>query len=393
MQTESISCDDEIEALNLGRRIGEILEEKNISPYAFSQKIGMGKDTLYSCIRGERYIKPSELETMAKVLKLTIERVKREDSKKRENELQHLIDTKAANGKAVNLALDLLQNAIGWTEKFAILNRLGAAYYYQKQYKKSRDTWLEALSYAQRIAARYQESEPLFKVTSNLISAYNASKNYAGLINLLDELEPELFESDPEYAGTLCLSFAIAAYNVGNLEIVRAKLEQSLSYYQKTGRSILIGKGIHNIAYHEYLIGNNFSANEYFKQAIAVLEQDAEARLVSVKDYIKVLIKLNEKKEAISLAVSALEEIRALNLVQLEGKFLMLLAVLKNDTQYAEAVLELEQAGVEQKRLALKFLMDYCSRVDDSVGLMKYYKIAGEYLNKSALFDWEGFIK
>ncbi|MFN7140878.1 MAG: hypothetical protein ACK4UN_16200, partial [Limisphaerales bacterium] len=212
--------------------------------------------------RGERYIKPSELETMAKALKLSVDRIKQEDTKKQDSELQHLIDTKMMNGRAVELAQELVQTAIGYTEKFAILNRLGAVYYYRKQYKKSRETWLEALSHAQRIAENYQEMEPLCKVTSNLISAYNALKDYAGLARLLDQMEPELYEFDPEYAGTLCLSFAITAYNVGNLELVREKLGQSLSYYRKTESSVLIGKGIHNIAYHEYLIGNHFVAKE-----------------------------------------------------------------------------------------------------------------------------------
>jgi tetratricopeptide (TPR) repeat protein len=210
---------------------------------------------------------------------------------------------------------------------------------------------------------------------------------------LLDELEPVVYESDPEYAGTLCLSFAITANHVGDLEQVKEKLEQSLFYYRKTDSEVLIGKGIHNIAYHEFLIGNFFAAKDHFKEAIAILEHHGEARLISVKDYIKVLIKLNERQTAISLALQSLEESRSLNLPQLEAKFLILLAVLKNDCYYAEEVLNAQHVGDELIGIALKFLMDYCSRVDDSVGLMKYYKMAGELLNKSAIFDWEGFVK
>ncbi|PWK09008.1 helix-turn-helix domain-containing protein [Tumebacillus permanentifrigoris] len=383
----------------LGRRISEILDERGKAHNvpAFSKRVGISESTLYRILSGKRTIKPSELAIISKHLKISIERIKQEDTYPLLLELRNLVIEKKNMIRAKDIAQSLLSNAVGYTERFEILNYLGKIHYHLKHYMDSHKAWVEALPHAERIVDVFQDMEPLKKITGNLISSFTKIKDYSGMAVFLQKVHSSFHDSvynlEHEFMGTLCLSYAITAYNLGDKMMVQQKLEKSLEYYIYTGDTVLIGKGQHNIAYHNFLEGKFHQSKSLFEKDLQTLDYLLEPKLIARKDYIKVLLKLNERALAFRLIEDSLVEVEKIQAPQLKAKLLLLRAVAKNDLKSAEGVLLVEDAGDEQIRLAFKFIMDYYSQINDDKALMKYYKIAGEYLNKSAIFDWEGFIR
>jgi hypothetical protein len=96
VESNVLTCDHRVDELPLGRRIAEILADKGILPLEFSRRLGWGKDLVYECLDGKRYIKPSELEQIAEKLGLTISRIKQADSKDKAIELRFLVKTQKA---------------------------------------------------------------------------------------------------------------------------------------------------------------------------------------------------------------------------------------------------------------------------------------------------------
>ncbi|MGB8956126.1 MAG: helix-turn-helix transcriptional regulator [Tumebacillaceae bacterium] len=130
----------------LGRRIGEIIEAKGpaFSGRALSKRIGLGKDILYRVINGERYISPSELELVAAGLRMSVQRIKQEDTRKDVEELRRLLQNLEDLERALRIAEKLVSVAIGISERCTMLNYLGWANYELKNYDVAHQHWLKA---------------------------------------------------------------------------------------------------------------------------------------------------------------------------------------------------------------------------------------------------------
>jgi tetratricopeptide (TPR) repeat protein len=320
----------DVKSVEIGRRIKEILEEKKqgkgnaFSIRAFAKRIGMGKDMLGDITKGLRPVRPSELEKIAKGLRMSVERLKREDTKQLEEELFSLVQKRTNFKRALELALELLPNAIGITERYEILNNLGAVYYFSKRYKDAHEIWLQALSCAKQINKQYSEIDPLSKVTSNLIITFTHQKDFTGLTRFLNTVEMNFEQFDYEYAGTLSYSLAIANYHTGDTEQYLQKMYQSLDYFRMSGNRRAIGRAEHSVADAEYNLRNYSKAKEMFEMAIQTLSEYSDLIFISIKDYAKTLLKLNHIDESIEVIEKAIVELKTLQNHQMLAKFFLL---------------------------------------------------------------------
>lgn len=381
------------EYLELGRRITEALEEKKaekgdaFSIRAFAKRIGMNYETLRLTCRGERPVRPSELEKIAEALGTTVARLKKEDTKKVEQELHRLIKKRTDLHRALQIAQTLVSSAIGYTEQFESRTNLGVVYYQLNRFRDALEAWSMALPYAKSLHEMYDDLLPLSKVTTNLILLYTRIKDYSALSNFLSTVDETLEHFDNEYAGTLHLSHAIAAHSVGDLETCREKIYKHLHYQQLTESARSRGIGLQNVGYVEYLLGNYMAAKEYFEKAIECLEDELDLKYISVKDYAKCILKLKQTDKAIQLIEQSLQELNSLDLPVIHAKLLLLHATTTNKAESADSVLAIENAGEDLHKMACDFLMKHYAKLDDSPTVLKYYKIAEKFATKS---NWEG---
>lgn len=378
--THSVENRSEIN-IPLGRRIGEILEEKGsaFSLRAFSQRIGMSKDTLSRIISGERPIKPSELEKISECLKMSIPTIKQHQFLKARDELIELLQEHIDLQKALSIAERIYSIACGVTERYEAAYYMGQIHFELRQYEISHQFRLEAYSYAQKLEEKYGESNKLYRILEKLMTSFTVKKDYSSAYKVVKQVEA-VITNNPKGMGSICYTLAMIAYNTGNLEEARDRLYQSLSYYELTGDKKEIGKAQHNCAYIEYQLRDLTKAKTLFEAAIETMKEYRSLKLTPIKDYVKVLIKLGNLAEAEKLIVETLEYIQDHQThPDLLHKFYLLLAIVKNDPSIAENILSHENVDKRIKLIACRFLMKLYSDAGDSSSLMRYYKSAEEY--------------
>lgn len=388
METK-VTVTDFDKPIQIGRRIKEILDERGsaFSVPAFASRIGMSKSTLYRCLEGERILKPSELAKVAEGLNLTVERIKREDTKKRFIKFQMQAKHRINLPEALEVGLELLPTAIGCTERFEVLNNLGHVYFHLNKIRSAHNTWLDAVPHAEKLFDDFQESDALYMITSNLILTYTKLSDFAGLRELLDMVEERFKQVPPEsglvqhaHRAIISYSQARAAQSIGDFEVYEQKMYEQLEHFRRAGGDRRVGIALHNVAYMLHNIGNYKKAQEAFKDSINHLQQNEELATsdlmyITKKDYAKTLLELGKKTDAIQIIEGALAELKEHKYHVVECKFLLLHAIHTGEIKSAEAALAIVDAGAELRKIACKLLMDHCVSVGDEAGLMKYYKL------------------
>lgn len=388
METNVLTGDKLIEELPLGRRVADILADKGISPYELSRRLSWGKDSVYQSLEGKRYIKPSELALISEKIRVSVSRIKQEDTKDKAIELRFLIKSRKATGRAVEIGKSLLSIAVGWTEKFDVLNDLGSAYFFLNDYEEAHRYWSQALPYAEKIRDKFGEAERLYIITTNLVISYRMKKDYSTVSQLLKRVEQNFADFSPRHAGMLCFSQAIMASNMGDDHYANQKLVESLEHFKATLDDLLIGKGLHNLAYHKFLTKDFDSAKDLYDQAIRTLIKHPVPRLISMVDCIKVLIIKKETEAALRMVQWALKSADLDTEPELKAKFELLLSVVTNDPGYAERLVLSERTNKRVLLIACKFLLRYYGERDDAHSVLRYYKIA-ESIDESASIEWE----
>ena len=376
----------------IGHRIGEILEERGsaFSIRAFSARIGMSKDMLARMIAGDRYISPSELKLIADGLSLSVARLKQEDTNRYIEEVAMLLENDEKFDRVLQIATELKKVAVGCTERFFVSDAIGKAYYLSMRFEDAHEAWLEAKHYAEMITHRYGNTDHLYRVMHNLVLSFSERKDFAGLKELVQKLNP-VFEGFPRRLATLYYSTAAAALHVGNYIEARENFLRSLERMQEFGRVTDIAIAEHNVAHTEYMLGNYEIAKSYHERVISKLDNLEEFLLIAYKDYTKTLLKLGEVEQARSIVLKCLLKVERLNLPLRRAQFLMLHAIVNEDPNSAEQVLLYEEIPNDLKRLACRFLMNYFMRIGDAVNLMRYYGIAESYRDDvSAIYDEMG---
>jgi tetratricopeptide (TPR) repeat protein len=279
-----------------------------------------------------------------------------------------------------------LSSAVGWSEKFDMLNDLGSAYHFLREYEHAFNVWQQALPFAEKIKEKFGESDRLYIIITNLVISYRIKKDYSTISQLLKRVEPDFQDFNPRWAGILCFSQALMASNMGDDALARQKLMESLDHFKETLDDALIGKGIHNIAYHNYLTRDFSSAKELYERAIQQLTNHTIPRLISMVDLVKTLLILNEKETALKLiqCAFAIEELS--NDPDLEAKFHVLHSVATNEPGHAELVLSFENIDQKVRLIACKFLLNFYTQRDDAESVLRYHKYAESVYNSSS--EW-----
>lgn len=374
----------------LGRRIAEIIYDKNGSPRDFANRVTFcAKDAFYRSLKGVRYFKPTELQELSQLLRIPLDRITIKDNYMQHFELRNMVKREAPFLRAINLGHQLLESAIGWTEKFNLHNDLGSAYYFLKNFEEAHAHWLEAYSYAEKIHEKFCEPDLLYKVTCNLLISYTDRSEFQALDLFLNKVQPEFRDSNPKRAGTLALSQGMIARNIKDVRKARMKFQESLEHFRKTKDQYLIGIGLHNLAYDFYLGHDYQNAKLLFEESIHTLTPYEISKSVSILDYVKTLIKLKYLREAREWIQPTIETLEHFDEPNLLAKFYIVDSLASHDPLRCEKVFELSNVNTQVQLVACKLLMSHYSRMDDPENVMRYYKLAETIDSSATIADWE----
>lgn len=391
---------------------------KAYSQQAIAMRINISTDTLRMKLRGKRKIYSFELERIAEALHVSVERLMQSDTSELEQELdlifsalqdpeqsksvaQKLFWSEATSDafaenqyadlmkqRALTIAEQLTQCALGVSEKSKSFNQLGRAYYYLHRYQEAHDAWLLAYGHAKKLADKtISEKEPLFNVITNLMISYSNRKEYSELSKILNDIE-SFFISDPKRKGIINYSLAKISEQKGETEKASQYYYASLNAYRETEAPFFISKALHNTACFEFRCGNFATSKDLFEQALPDLSDHTFHRFVCTKEYCKTLISLGENKHAAELIASSLRKIGSKEMQHLHDQFTLMLSLANDNPEHAEQLLDREcDPGIKQ--LAYRLLMDLYDKRGDSYSLMKYYRMAKDigFSSHNILFE------
>lgn len=392
MSTLENNVSTNLTRIPLGRRIGEILEEKGeeYSIRKFAERIGINRETLRIIIAGNRTILPSELEKISKGLEIGVERLKQLDSYKMEQELAALFRarkrTKVMLTRAYDLATNLASIALGATELCESLTNVGRVQFEMREYDKAHQSYLRAFEYAEKIHKAYGDNHHLHLVTSLLMLSFTTRKDYSKIEETLDVVE-KAFAYDPVKMGFVHYTRMKWYEHMEKLSDARRHSYTALEYFEQTYDKDQIGKAYINVAHYEYQLGNFQKSAELLSQAITVLDGYDYPLLIAVKEYVKSLLRLGD-------ACAADEIIQkysplASDYPDLQGKIQVMYSMATQDPSYSESVCQDLKVSPSIWYLACKQLMNFYSLKDDAESVMLYYKKARILLGKNLLDEEE----
>lgn len=363
----------------IGRRVGEIMEEKGggYTIRTLAARIGMNRESLRQAITGNRPISPAELDQIATGLHVSVDRIRQDDVKKEREELRSLLKSMGNPKRALQLAKYLASVAVGITERSETLNDLGRALFDVHELKQAHEVWFEAYECAKKVEKKYGETERLLHIVRNLMISYTHRREYIRMSELLNEIEP-LIHDQPEPLGAMCFAHAKMAEHLGDDEEAKRMAIKALEYYKLTNDRYAIGRASIDVAHYEFKTRNYGKAKAHLETAREFVENDLYIQLIATKEYVKVLLKLSDYQNAVEMIHSALKVLNSQKYHDLEGKFYVLLSIAKEDKQYAEIVLDQGKAGEQVRYLACLFLVDHYKRSGDVESLFRYYKYAEE---------------
>lgn len=364
----------------LGRRIAEIMKEKGsaYSLQAMGKRIGLSRETLRLMLHGGREIYDFELLKVAVDLKLSVERIKQQDTWLMLSELQELLKHEGRDPKrALEVASHLQSVAIGMTERCKTLFYLGQAHKNLHEYEPAHQAWLEAYDLAKLIHDKYGETDLLYSIISNLVTTYTIRKDFTRATELLAVVE-EYFHTTPVKSASLTYSRSKLLESLGELQIAREVSYDSLEYARSSENSNVIGRALINAAHFEFKLRENKKAKHLLDLALEELQEDPITSFIAKKELAKCLIKLGEKEEAEEIILSALTDIEDYELPKLKAKNMLLLSILRNSPENAREVADDIKCEKDIRYLSYKFLIGYYKESGDSELFMEYHKRAEE---------------
>lgn len=379
----------------IGRRISELMQEKGeaYSIRAFAERIGISRETLRLCLIGERPFTPSTLEKIAHGLGVTVERLRQVDSCQQEQELNRLLTgknrTKIMMLRAQSIALELVELALGTTERGIALNNLGRAQYLQHHYNDAHATWLKAMEYAKRLQEHHTDSTLLNHVTANLMLTYTIRKEYSLLEDVLTYVE-SLSPPDPESLGIAYTTRMNRQNDLGNLEQARAFAYRSLEHFEQTHNERQIAIAMINIAHFEYCLGDREASAKTLEKTIQFVSDHHDLLAIAVKEYVKTLIKQGEHDKASEMVTRYQDVVK--EYPEYWGKLQILYSVAAAEPSIAESVSENKAMSYQVRYLACKCLFDTYLKKGDSATALEYYKKSRMFAEtKTEFYEEVGF--
>jgi tetratricopeptide (TPR) repeat protein len=375
MSTLDATATAVVDKIPLGRRIGEIMEERGdaFSIRAFSSRIGMNREILRVIINGERTILPSELEKIADGLGMTVERLRQLDTRADEQALEGWLQERKNLKQALALAQRLNEMAKGMTEICTSLNQVGRAHFLTQQYDAAHEVWLRALQYAEKIYAKHGDANLLHLVTANLMITYTLRQEYSNIDQILQTVET-VFQDDPEKLSGAHYTRMKQKESQGDIEGAKKYAYLSLTCIQQHEVSYKIGIAQVNAAHYESMTGNYRESEQLLSAAVPNLKADRYSQLVAVKEYVKTLLQLKNAETAVQVIQEYLP--RATDYPDLAAKLRILFSVATQDMTFAEQVSDDEKSSLKVRYLACRMLMNHFKTLRDGESLLRYYEKA-----------------
>lgn len=385
-------CSMDTAVIPIYRRIAEIMEElgRPFTQEFVAGRLGISRKTFQSVLNGTRPIYGTELETLASVFHIYLDRLTQNDSQKCVEELVKVLDHPAYRNRVLGLAEWYAAVAIGRTEHCDALTWLGTVQFRMDRFEMAHESWSRAFTYALEIKEKHGESDRFQSLLQNLMLSYTARRDYSNAEKMVSQLLPLLCQ-DSYSLGTLSYTLGAIARGNRDLELARKHLYESLHHFQASGNLRQIGRALHNVAFIEYDHLNFVTSIKYYEQALEVLNPYPEDKVYALKDYAKVYIKQNKSGKAMRLIDVSMELLKTIDNPTLLSKVLLLYAYLHDDFETAEQVLQMADVPPDQKRVACKILMELSKRNNDAVSFLRYYEMErGFSLNTRDLYDEEG---
>lgn len=395
MSTIEHTASGTIGKIPLGRRISELMQERGdaFSIRAFSQRIGMNRETFRTILTGERSIMLTELAKITSGLHVSEERLRQMDTFKKEEELESLLKgsgrTRELMLHALKIAMELVDVAQGMTERGISLANIGRVYFHLQQYDEAHDAWLASMEFAEKINSDYEDSSLLYHVTSFLLISFTLRREYTNIQHTLNVVE-SAFSTDPEKMGYANYARMKWHEHRGNLLKAKEYAYRALDYFQQTGDQEQIGKAMINVGHFEYHTGNYAESASILSSALEVLQMYEYSRLFAIKDYVKTLLKMKDKSTAIQLIKgnSNLFDVYP----DLYGKLQILYTFADENPAHADVVIRDTRVSDSIRYSACKCLMEHYTAKRDSDSVMRYYEESIMFSqNRNSFIDEEGF--
>ncbi|ARU62307.1 hypothetical protein CBW65_15890 [Tumebacillus avium] len=395
MSTVEYTATATLAKIKLGRRISELMTEKGdaYSIRAFAEKIGMNRETFRQMLLGTRRIAPSELELISKGLNVSQERLKQEDTFQKEQELVTILTgkkrTKVMLIRAHELAMELVEIALGVTEKGYSLNNLGRVQFVQERYKEAHQTWLAAYEYAKSVEKDFDDKQLLHLVTSNLMLTCTIRREYSNIEEMLNLVE-KVFSDDPSKLGMAYYTRMIMNEDRGELEQAKKLAYRSLELFEQTNDNKQVGRALINVAHYEYILGNYKTSARLLGSAINLVKPFEGILIIAVKEYVKSLLQLRDYHSA--LKVLNEYDPLAQEYPEYWGRLQIMKTVAKDDPSFAESVVNNTNLSVNLRYFACKSLMEFYYLKDDGDNAIRYYEKSRMLTGtKSEFLNEEGF--
>ncbi|ARU63006.1 hypothetical protein CBW65_20030 [Tumebacillus avium] len=393
MSTAEHKTTTEMENMSIARRILEIMDEKGETIRGFASRLNMSRETLRLILVGERPVSPSEIEEIANGLGITMARLKQTDTYKQHEEVKALFKSKNRTKPVLlrthAIAAELVEVALGATERGFRLHDLGRVQYVQEQYEVAHNTWIQTLEYAKELQEKYNENRLLHLVTTNLMLTSTISKEYSNIESLLVVVEKE-FAEDYEKLGMAQYTRMKMQEDRGNVERAKQHAIRSLELFQLTGDPLQIGTALLNVGHYEFLFGNFNECKKLLSSALEHVKSHDDICVHVVKNYVKTLMKLKDYQSAVQI----IDEYTALAKEYPEywAKIKVMYAVAKDEPSFADSVINDTSASTSVRYIASKCLMEYFYLKGDAEQTMRYYEkvrifshTKSEYLDEEEL--------
>ncbi|ASS76749.1 hypothetical protein CIG75_18595 [Tumebacillus algifaecis] len=393
MSTSEHKMVSEMENVNLLRRIIEIMYEKGETIRGFSSRLHMSRETLRLILVAERPVSPSEVEEIANGLGVSVARLKQMDTYKQQQELEAFFNsdnrTKPMYIRNTAFAEELVEMALGSTERGFSLNNLGRIYYSQGEYEKAYNVWTSAMDYAKKLNEQYKEKRLLHLVTASLMLCYTIFKEYSSCHELLQMVET-VFVDDAETLAMAQYTRMIMQEDRGNIQKAMEHAYKSLEFFKQIDSNEQIAIALLNAAHYEYIIRNYTESAKLLSEAMHFAESFEDTLALIIKEYVKSLIQLKDYTTAIQL----IEEYASLTKQYPEywGKLQIMYTVAKDDPSYAASVSRSDEFSRSVRFYACKCLMEFYFLKNDAETAMSYYERSRIFSNtKSEFMNERGF--
>ncbi|KEO84919.1 helix-turn-helix domain-containing protein [Tumebacillus flagellatus] len=396
MSTIEYATDSSQGNLNLPSRILDLMYTKGeaFTIRGFAQRLGISREYLRLMLSGQREIPPQMLEKIASGLGVSVARLKQLDTKKQTEELNKFFNskkrTKPMFRRALSIASELVQVALGAKELGYALNNLGRVQYLQALYEEAHESWLRALGCANKLKDQFEDDHLFLLVSSNLMLTYTIRKEYSNMESLLEVVETG-YADNPDKLGKAQYTRMKWQEDRGNYELARQHAYRALEFFEQTRDSKQIGISLMNVAHFEYITKNYQLSANYLSKAIQSTSLSDRALIHAVKEYTKALLMLKDYQTIIRIV----DEYSYLGKDYPEywAKLQIAYTTASGDPSYAEAVKNNNDLDINTRYLSCKCLMEFYYLKGDAEKAMRYYEESRifsstrcEYLKEEALF-------